>query len=99
MYESARRLSAPIEPKGNDLLQGYLLPSPGRNTIPLYSSHHPVTFDQLLTTDAGQAADMGFVETALLGNLIAEAPLTGAIGAGRTSVPWASRFGEAIREA
>ncbi len=76
---------------------GYLLPHGRPGTVPLYSSVHPVTYDQLLTTNAGQAADMGFVETQLLGHLIAHAPLTGSLDTIRPTIPWASRFGEQIR--
>jgi glycosyltransferase involved in cell wall biosynthesis len=101
-FESARRLATITEaptrtPIGEP--HGYLLPMQLEHTIPLYSAHHPVTFDQLLTTNEGQAADMGFVEITLLGHVFTQAPLTGSLGAGRPSVAWASRFGEQIREA
>jgi hypothetical protein len=101
LHESGRRLSSPAPVRqraGGDPL-GYLLPEPKRHTVPLYSGVHPVTYDQLLTTSEGQAADMGFAEITLLGYLIAEAPLTGRLGVVRRTVPWASRFGERVREA
>jgi glycosyltransferase involved in cell wall biosynthesis len=103
LYESARRLSfsaqAPVGLPANGDPLGYLLPEPTRHSVPLYSALHPVTYDQLLTTSDGQAADMGFAEISLLGHLIAEAPLTGSLALVRRTVPWASRFGERVREA
>jgi hypothetical protein len=101
-FESVKRLSRtgdkPQAPARAGEPQGYLLPRQVAGSVPLYSAYHPVTFDQLLTVSEGQAADMGFVEITLLGYLFAQAPLTRSLGVGRPTIPWASRFGERIRE-
>jgi len=56
-----------------------------------------VTGDQLLTSHPLEAADMGYVETTLLGSLLAAAPMTGRLGVEDVGVPWASRFGHNAR--
>jgi hypothetical protein len=65
--------------------------------VPLYSSVHPVTGDQLLTNSRVEAGDMGYQGTTLLGYLIDAAPLTGERAPKRVTVPWASRFGHNAR--
>ncbi len=72
---------------------GYLLRSPTGRTVPLFAAIHPVTGDQLLSTDSSEAASLGYHEVGLLGHLIARAPVTGALGPIRAAAPWASRFG------
>jgi hypothetical protein len=65
--------------------------------LPLYSAVHPVTGDELLTRYPLEASDMGYIDTTLLGYLSSQAPLTGETELRRVSVPWASRFGLAVR--
>jgi hypothetical protein len=67
--------------------------------LPLYSATHPVTRDQLLTTYPLMAADMGYGPAILLGYMSPQSPLTGEISLRRTSIPWASRFGQVVRRA
>jgi hypothetical protein len=66
--------------------------------VPLYAARHPVTGDQLLTRQPLEASDMGYVDTVLLGYLSSQAPLTGETKLRRVPVPWASRFGLAVRK-
>ena len=70
--------------------------SPGR--LPLYSAYHPVTGDQLLATSEWEAIDMGYGKPALLGYLDEAAPVTGTRDLRRPPIPWASRFGQRVRE-
>jgi hypothetical protein len=83
--------SATADPPGEPA--GYLLRSPTSRTVPLYSAIHPVTGDQLLSTDPGEAARLGYGDVALLGYLVAKAPVTGKLGPIRPPAPWAARFG------
>ncbi len=76
---------------------GYLSPQSAAGRIPLYSSVHSVTNDQLLTNSAIEAGDMGYVRTTLLGYLVDSAPITGDRAIRRVTVPWASRFGQNAR--
>lgn len=95
-YDSARMLahtgataaSQPSEPTG------YLLRSPTSRTVPLYAATHPVTGDQLLSNSPSEPSSLGYRDIALLGHLVAEAPVTGTLGAIRPATPWASRFGD-----
>ncbi|HEX8856968.1 MAG TPA: glycosyltransferase [Thermoleophilaceae bacterium] len=85
----AERQGAPV---------GYLHPpDTAVESVPLYSAWLPVTGDQLLTSHPLEAADMGYVETTLLGSLLAAAPMTGRLGVEDVGVPWASRFGHNAR--
>ncbi len=93
-YESTVVLSsreappeAPAEPVG------YVLHSPTVRTVPLYGAIHPVTGDQLLSNSPSEPGNLGYRDIALLGHLIAEAPVTGRLGPIRPAAPWASRFG------
>jgi hypothetical protein len=72
-------------------------PTPGR--LPLVSALHPVTGDQLLTTERLEAADLGYGEPELLGYVDADAPVTGRLGTHRRDVPWASHLGRRVRTA
>jgi len=65
--------------------------------VPLYSSHHPVTGDQLLSSSEWEGSDMGYVGTQLLGWLEPGAPITGGVEADRPPLPWASRLGRTAR--
>ena len=76
---------------------GWLYPGAAEGRTPLYSSIHPVTGDQLLSTSELEGSDMGFAGTTLLGHLLVGAPVTGGIGGTRPDVPWASRFGRTAR--
>ena len=69
-----------------------------RELLPLYSSTHPVTRDQFLSTKPYEGGDLGYVDTALLGWLLPEAPVTGRIGTERRDIAWASRFGQNVRD-
>src|SRR5205823_3577510 len=65
--------------------------------LPLMSAIHPVTGDQLLTTNRWEAVDLGYGDPELLGYLEAEAPVTGRLGIERPHTPWAARFGQRVR--
>ncbi len=93
-YESARLIVSPPQANGQPSKPaGYLLRSPTSRTVPLHAAVHPVTGDQLLSTDPSEAARLGYVNTVLLGYLVARAPVTGTLGATRPGTPWAERFG------
>jgi hypothetical protein len=70
-------------------------PTPSR--LPLFSAVHPVTGDQLLTTDRLEAADLGYGDAELLGYLDPSAPVTGRLGTERRDVPWGSHLGRRVR--
>jgi glycosyltransferase involved in cell wall biosynthesis len=72
---------------------GYLLRSPESWTVPLHAAVHPVTGDQLLTTDPSEIPALGYRHAALLGHLVARARATGRLGPIRPPAPWATRFG------
>jgi hypothetical protein len=72
---------------------GYLLRSASARTVPLYAATHPVTGDQLLSTDPAEPGALGYGHATLLGHLAAQAPVTGNLGLVRPGVPWATRFG------
>lgn len=65
--------------------------------LPLYSAVHPVTGDQLLTTNRWEANDFGYVEVTLLGFLDPPARASARLGTRRPTLPWAFRFGREIR--
>lgn len=73
---------------------GYLAAEPGEGRLPLWSAVHPVTGDQLLTTDEGDAPHLGYSEPVKLGYLEPVAPVSGELGSGRPFIPWAARFGQ-----
>jgi hypothetical protein len=62
----------------------------------LFSAVHPVTADQLVTRDPSEARELGYGPAQILGYALALAPVTGTLGRPRLSVPWGSRFGEAL---
>jgi hypothetical protein len=97
-YDSLRALSSasgPIEIRSGDPA-GYVLRSPGRQSVPLYAGRHPVTGDQLLSPTEAEARNCGYQDVELLGHLVARAPVTGSLGLdGGIGIPWASRFGMA----
>ncbi|HKP89852.1 MAG TPA: hypothetical protein VJT75_07725, partial [Thermoleophilaceae bacterium] len=70
-------------------------PTPSR--LPLFSAVHPVTGDQLLTTEPHEAADLGYGDAELLGYLDRVAPVTGRLGTERRDVPWGSHLGRRVR--
>jgi hypothetical protein len=72
---------------------GYLLASGGDGRLALFSSIHPVSGDQLLSTDQDESTQLGYNAPMLLGFVVAEAPASGVLGLSRPLVPWASRFG------
>jgi hypothetical protein len=90
------RPAAPSGPTGPPL--GYLHREPGPGRLPLHSAIHPVTGDQLLTTDPWEAVDLGYGDPALLGHLEASAPVTGRLGTIRPHLPLASHFGQRVRD-
>ncbi|MEA2398402.1 MAG: hypothetical protein QOK25_1958 [Thermoleophilaceae bacterium] len=91
---AAARPAAPSGPNGSTL--GYLRREAGEGRLPLFSSLHPITGDQLLTTDPSESVYLGYGDPDLLGHIEAEAPLTGSLGTGRPRLPWASRFGQRL---
>jgi hypothetical protein len=78
---------------------GWLLPTDGPGRRPLISAIHPVTGDQLVTTWAIEATDMGYESLTVLGYILGSTPTTGRRDFPRVSVPWASRFGLEVRRA
>jgi hypothetical protein len=98
-FESARRVIAPGSANGSPRPEepaGYLLRAPTRGSLPLYASIHPVTGDQLLSTEELEPRDLGYGSVTLLGYLLARAPVTGTLGPIQVGVPWASRFGRRV---
>lgn len=69
--------------------------APGR--VPIFSAIHPVTGDQLLTTNEWESRDLGYGEAELLGYADGRAPVTGRLGVERRDLPWASHFGRRVR--
>jgi hypothetical protein len=74
----------------------WLLPDPGPDRYPLFSAVHPVTADQLVTRDPSEARELGYGPVQILGYALALAPVTGTLARPQLSVPWGSRFGEAL---
>jgi glycosyltransferase involved in cell wall biosynthesis len=72
---------------------GYLSKSGGGRDRALYGAVHPITGDQLLSTQETELLSLGYADVRLLGYLAASAPVTGALGTIRVGVPWAQRFG------
>jgi hypothetical protein len=72
---------------------GWLHAEDGPARLPLWAAAHPVLDDVLLTTDEGEARELGYEEPVLLGYLEACAPVTGLLGPGYVDVQWASRWG------
>src|SRR5690606_3245704 len=71
----ARRQARAVVPDGAPA--GHLLREPAAGRIALYAGIHPITGDQLLTTHAREATDLGYQDITELGHLVAQAPLTG----------------------
>jgi hypothetical protein len=94
-----QRRDAPNPPAGaaSAAPAGYLDERAGPGTLPLYSALHPVTGDQLLTTNDWEPGDLGYLEPALLGHVVLAAHVTGRVGAGRPPLRWASRLGQRVR--
>jgi hypothetical protein len=92
--DSARMLASPPPRNGQrPEPAGYLLRSPTNQTVALHAAIHPVTGDQLLSTDASEPLTLGYGHVTLLGYLIARAPVTGKLGPIPEAVPWADHFG------
>jgi glycosyltransferase involved in cell wall biosynthesis len=87
-------ISAPVPRYGEPV--AWLLPDPGPDRHPLFSAIHPVTADQLVTRDPSEARELGYGPVQILGYALALAPVTGMLRRPRLSVPWGSRFGEAL---
>ncbi len=77
---------------------GYLYAEGRPGRLPLWAGIHPVTGDQLLTRDEYEANDMGYTDITLLGFMRERAPVTGTLDLRRAAVPWASRFGQQVRQ-
>lgn len=89
------RPPAPPSPTGTPA--GWLLARASAGRIPLYAAVHPATGDQLLTRYRVEATETGYGEPILLGYMIERAPQTGILERTETAIPWASRFGTAVR--
>jgi glycosyltransferase involved in cell wall biosynthesis len=72
---------------------GFLHRKSGGGRRGLFSSVHPVTGDQLLTTRPKEAQDLGYPDPTRIGFIEATAPVTGDLAPKRAVVPWAHRFG------
>jgi hypothetical protein len=79
------------EPQGPPA--AWLLSHAGVGTSPLYAAYHPVTGDQLLSTNRFEPIAMGYGEPELLGHMWPVAPVTGSLEQRPVPVPWAARFG------
>jgi glycosyltransferase involved in cell wall biosynthesis len=86
-----RRLRSEPERGGSPI--GYLHREPGPGRKPLYSALHPVAGDQLLTTSAAEADELGYVTRKRLGYIVAEPPFVQALETGERPIPWSSRHG------
>ena len=69
---------------------GWLVPA-GPGTRALFEAAHPVTGDQLLSTDPEEACRLGYGECRLLGHVVAAAPLTGVLGFTSLDLGWTTR--------
>jgi len=76
---------------------GYLFTEGCAGRLPLWAGVNPVTGDQLLTRHRFEANDMGYTDITLLGFMRERAPVTGTLEIRRTTIPWASRFGQQVR--
>jgi glycosyltransferase involved in cell wall biosynthesis len=83
-----RRVARPDGPP-----EGWLLSEGVPGTWPLYAAYHPVTGDQLLSTNRFEPIAMSFGEPHLLGYIWPAAPVTGTLDQQPVAVPWAARFG------
>jgi glycosyltransferase involved in cell wall biosynthesis len=72
---------------------GWLFDVPRGGMVPLYASHHPVNGDQLLSRNPGDAVELGYEDTQLLGYMAPAAPVTDCLARRPTSIPWARRSG------
>jgi glycosyltransferase involved in cell wall biosynthesis len=72
---------------------GWLMSEGVPGTWPLYAAYHPVTGDQLLSTNRFEPIAMSFGEPNLLGYVWPAAPVTGTLDQQPVAVPWAARFG------
>jgi polysaccharide pyruvyl transferase WcaK-like protein len=70
---------------------------PFSGRVPIFSAIHPVTGDQLLTTNEWEPRDLGYGEAELLGYADGQAPLTGRLHLERRDLPWASHLGRRVR--
>ena len=72
---------------------GWLHRAGGPGRVELYAAAHPVLDDVLLTTDPGEARELGYADPVSLGFLEEGAPVTGTPGVARVGVPWARHWG------
>jgi hypothetical protein len=103
--EAARRALAAPAPE-NDWTtgsrsdpDGWLFREDGPHRVPVLVSLHPVTNDQLVTRDASEPRELGYLAPVLLGYGVAMAPVTGTLARPRIGIPWASRFGLSLTHA
>jgi glycosyltransferase involved in cell wall biosynthesis len=87
-------LEAPVRRHGEP--RAWLLSDPGVERHALFSAIHPVTADQLVTRDVSEARELGYGPAHILGYALALAPVTGSLARPPSSIPWGSRFGEAL---
>ncbi len=87
-------IAAPT-PRGGEP-DAWLLRTPGPDRHPLFSAIHPVTADQLVTRDQSEARELGYGPVQTLGYALSLAPVTGMLRRPQLSIPWGSRFGEAL---
>jgi glycosyltransferase involved in cell wall biosynthesis len=78
---------------------GWLFDEARPGMLPLYASHHPINGDQLLTRNPGDAVELGYAETQLLGFMAPVAPLTGSLNRHPTGISWARRAGHVPQSA
>ncbi|MHB2000814.1 MAG: glycosyltransferase [Solirubrobacteraceae bacterium] len=96
--DSMRHAKAQLSPEASTARQpqAWLMSMPGPERCALFSAMHPVTGDQLVTRDPSEPRELGYGSIQLLGYALALAPVTGTLRRPPLSVPWGSRFGEAL---
>jgi glycosyltransferase involved in cell wall biosynthesis len=89
------RTSPELQPQGEPAAWLFATDRPGMK--PLFAAYHPVTEDQLLTPDGGEAAQLGYLAPTLLGFMRDLGPVTGRTVQRPLPAPWARRFGAVPR--
>lgn len=72
---------------------GYLYRESDLGRRALYSSLHPITGDQLLSTSSQLADELGYEHNARLGYLVMTAPVTGSLRMAPATMAWTNTFG------
>jgi glycosyltransferase involved in cell wall biosynthesis len=90
----SRRRRHAAERSGNPI--GYIATTRAAGSRELFSSMHPITGDQLLSTRRSDADAQGHSEQTSLGYLLAEAPVTGTLALAHHFAPSGTEPGDAV---